>query len=191
LSTPEILTEDNNEAEIIVGEKVPFITSSRTSGDNDATTNSFEYENIGINLKITPHVNNSNKVTLDIDQEIKNLLEKKLYTEEIPLTSNRQIKTKITIDDNQVVMIGGLIKKTINKNKSSIPFLGKIPLLGKLFQRTTENEVKTNLVVIISPKIIRKIENSAIEVSDEDKRFINKNSYPKLKNIFKSTNDNK
>nr|MBP7654794.1 hypothetical protein [Candidatus Dependentiae bacterium] len=172
LSSPKILTEDNNEALINIGQKVPFITNSRVT-DNDATIYSYQYQDVGIILKITPHVSNSKRITLDINQEVKNLLEKAVF--DAPLVSTRELKTKITVDNKKVIIIGGLINSSKNKTTYSVPFISKLPIIGKLFQRNEDKESKTNLLIIISPEIIEygNIEN--ISVPERDLELFEKN----------------
>ncbi|HON55398.1 MAG TPA: secretin N-terminal domain-containing protein [bacterium] len=171
LSSPRILTEDNNEAFINVGEKVPFITNSRVT-DNNATIYSYEYQDVGITLRITPQVNNQNRITLDIKQEVKNLLEKAVF--DAPLVSTRELKTKITVDNKKVIVIGGLIKDNKSKTKYAVPLLSQIPVLGRLFQRTEEKSSKTNLIVVLSPEVIYSVNSQTIEIQQTEIEKINK-----------------
>jgi len=172
LSSPKLLTEDNNEASINIGQKVPFITNSRVT-DNDATIYSYQYQDVGIILKITPHVSNSKKITLDINQEVKNLLEKAVF--DAPLVSTRELKTKITVENKKVIIIGGLISSTKNKTKYAIPLISKLPLIGKLFQRNDDKESKTNLLIIISPEIIEYGNIEKISPPEKDFELFEKN----------------
>ena len=171
MSSPRILTEDNNEAFINVGEKVPFITNSRVT-DNNATIYSYEYQDVGITLRITPQVNNQNRIALDIKQEVKNLLEKAVF--DAPLVSTRELKTKITVDNKKVIVIGGLIKDNKSKTKYAVPLLSQIPVLGRLFQRTEEKSSKTNLIVVLSPEVIYSVNSQTIEIQQTEIEKINK-----------------
>jgi len=163
LSSPKILTEDNNEAFINIGQKVPFITNSRVT-DNNATIYSYQYQDVGITLKITPHVSANDNITLDISQEVKNLLEKVVF--DAPLVSTRELKTKITVENKKTIVIGGLISSTKTKVKYSTPFLSKIPIFGELFKSSEEKENKTNLMIIISPEIIKKNNLTSVQLQE-------------------------
>ncbi len=170
LSAPKILTEDNEEAMINVGRKVPVITNARIP-DSGSPTYSYQYQDVGIILKITPHVSNSQRITLDISQEVKNLLEQ--YIKEAPLFSTREIKTKITVDNKKVIVIGGLIESKKEKSEYATPFFSKIPLIGEFFKRKNDSETKTNMFVILSPEIITQENVDKIKVDDEKLKKLN------------------
>ncbi|TGK35022.1 type II secretion system protein GspD [Leptospira gomenensis] len=162
LSAPQVLTVDNQEAEISVGQDVPVRTQSRnagTGGANAVTVDNFEYRPTGIKLKFTPHVNKNNKITLELFQEIKNIAEIALAGGN-PTFNRREIKTSITIENTQSIVIGGLISNDKQKRIIKIPLLGDIPYLGHLFKRTTEKVKKTNLMVFITPHILDSRENA-------------------------------
>jgi len=158
LSTPHLLTTDNEEAEIIVGENVPFITgrSESTSG-NVLTT--IERKDVGIKLKITPQINESDFVKLKIYQEISSVQEIKLADAADLVTTKRSANTTIVAKDDQTVAIGGLMRDNDITIKSKVPFLGDIPVLGALFRSTKNTKEKTNLLIFLTPKIIRSPEN--------------------------------
>ncbi len=156
LSAPQVLTVDNQEAEISVGQDVPVRTQSRnagTGGTNAVTVDNYEYRPTGIKLKFTPHVNKNNKITLELFQEIKNIAEIALSGGN-PTFNRREIKTSISIENTQSIVIGGLISNDKQKRIIKIPLLGDIPYLGHLFKRTTEKIKKTNLMVFITPHIL-------------------------------------
>lgn len=162
LSAPQVLTVDNQEAEISVGQDVPVRTQSRnagTGGANAVTVDNYEYRPTGIKLKFTPHVNKNNKITLELFQEIKNIAEIALSGGN-PTFNRREIKTSITIENTQSIVIGGLISNDKQKRIIKIPLLGDIPYLGHLFKRTTEKIKKTNLMVFITPHILDSRENA-------------------------------
>ncbi|XDD48719.1 type II secretion system secretin GspD [Leptospira sp. WS92.C1] len=162
LSAPQVLTVDNQEAEISVGQDVPVRTQSRnagTGGANAVTVDNFEYRPTGIKLKFTPHVNKNNKITLELFQEIKNIAEIALAGGN-PTFNRREIKTSVTIENTQSIVIGGLISTDKQKRIVKIPLLGDIPYLGHLFKRTTEKLKKTNLMVFITPHILDSRENA-------------------------------
>jgi general secretion pathway protein D len=156
LSAPQVLTLDNQKATINVGQDVPVRTQRRNAGlggDNAVTVDNFEYRPTGIKLEFTPHVNKNNKITLDLDQEVKSIAG--LPTQGgNPTFNKRNIKTTITVDNTQTVVIGGLISNDKQKSITKIPLLGDIPLIGTMFRRTTTQLKKTNLMVFLTPHIL-------------------------------------
>lgn len=155
LSTPSILTLDNQEAEILVGSNIPIITGQSTSSgsttDNPFTT--FERQDIGLTLKITPKVNEGDSITLDVLQEIESVTPSTEVTSDI-VTNKRSIKTKVLVDNDNILVLGGLISDDAQTIEQKVPFLGDIPLVGLLFKSTTEKRVKKNLMVFIHPVIV-------------------------------------
>ncbi|KZX59466.1 type II secretion system protein GspD [Halioglobus sp. HI00S01] len=161
LSTPSLLTLDNQEAYITVGQNVPFITGSYTNtGANSGSTNPFqtiERESVGITLSVTPRINEGDSVVLDIEQEVSNVI---LGASQISdaadlITSERLIKTTVLADDNQIVVLGGLIEDNVQNGQQKVPILGDIPILGRLFRSDSVEVDKTNLLIFIRPTIIR------------------------------------
>ncbi|MCC5813320.1 MAG: type II secretion system protein GspD [Leptospira sp.] len=159
LSAPQVLTLDNQEAEINVGQDVPVRTQNRNAGvgggDNAVLVSNFEYRPTGIKLKFTPHINKNNKITLDLYQEIKNVAGiSSEATGGNPTFNKRDIKTTVVVDNIQTIVIGGLISNDKQKRLSKIPILGEVPLIGNLFRRTTNQLIKTNLMVFLTPHIL-------------------------------------
>ena len=157
LSTPNILTTDNSEATITVGESVPFITGSFTSpGGSGGVENPFQTinrQNVGTTLKVTPHVNRGDRVALDISQEISSISQKAGAVDLI--TNERKIETRVTVADGETVVLGGLIRDNVIQNEQRVPLLGSIPGVGRLFRSTSSTVQKTNLLVFIRPTILR------------------------------------
>lgn len=156
LSTPTIVSLDNQPAEILVGENVPFLTGSATNAASP-TTNPFQTiqrEDIGISLKITPKINNRDSVTLEISQAIEQISPSAAETADI-VTNKREINTTVLIEDKEVLVLGGLIRDDITEVRSKVPVLGDIPILGQAFRSTTNQETKRNLMVFIHPRILR------------------------------------
>ncbi len=155
LSSPQVLTLDNQEAEINVGQDVPVKTQERTTGGGtaEATVNSFEYRPAGIKLKFTPHINPENRINLELFTEVTNI-EGGVTSGVNPIFSKRNVKTFINVDNKQTIVIGGLVATEKLKAIRKIPLLGDIPLLGFLFRRTTYTEKKTNLMVFLTPLIL-------------------------------------
>lgn len=160
LSTPSLLTLDNQEAYITVGQNVPFVTGSYTStGASDGAQNPFqtiERENVGITLTVTPHINEGNAVVLDISQEVSSLSNTSAVLQASDLITNERIlRTKVLAADKRTVVLGGLIKDDVQDGSQKVPLLGDIPLLGRLFRTDATSVVKTNLLIFIRPTIIR------------------------------------
>jgi general secretion pathway protein D len=159
LSTPSLLTLDNQEAFITVGQNVPFVTGSftNTGAGGDGAQNPFqtiERENVGITLTVTPHINEGDSVVLDIEQEVSSLTGLSAVASDL-ITNERRIRTKVLAGDGRTVVLGGLIKDDIQDGQQKVPFLGDIPLLGRLFRTDAVKITKTNLLIFIRPTIIR------------------------------------
>ncbi len=152
LSTPNILTSDNKEAEISVGENVPFVGASTQS--TFGTTQSVERKDVGINLKIKPQISEGDYIRLDINQEISAVAPSKGNAVDL-VTTKRAAKTSVVVKDNETVVIGGLIQDQENNTVSKVPFLGDIPVLGWLFKTTTKTRSKTNLMILLIPHIVK------------------------------------
>lgn len=167
LSTPSIMTLDNQEAKIVVGQNVPFITGSSTSSSS-TTTNPFqtiERQDVGITLKVIPHIGEGGTVRLEIEQEVSAVLPSVQGVNSADLiTSKRSIKTTVLADDGQTIVLGGLIKDDNTKTVSKVPLLGDIPLLGYLFRATSDKKTKQNLLVFLQPTLLRD-GGSAVEMS--------------------------
>ena len=161
LSTPSLLTLDNQEAYITVGQNVPFVTGSYTNtGSNDGASNPFqtiERENVGITLSVTPHINEGDSVVLEIEQEVSNVIIGASQISEAAdiITSERKIQTKVLAQDSRVVVLGGLIEDNVQDGQQKVPLLGDIPFLGRLFRTDSVEVSKTNLLIFIRPTIIR------------------------------------
>ena len=158
LSTPTLVTLDNEEAEIVIGENVPFVTGSFTStGAGDSATNPFQTiqrEDVGLTLKIKPQINEGDAMRLDIEQEVSSIADSVAGASDI-VTNKRSIKTNVMVDDGQVVVLGGLIEELVLESVQKVPLLGDIPYLGALFRSKTSDVKKTNLMVFIHPVILR------------------------------------
>ncbi|GAA6152182.1 type II secretion system secretin GspD [Pseudoteredinibacter isoporae] len=154
LSTPTILAMDNEEASILVGETVPFITGSQNRQGNTDPFQTIQRKDIGVTLKIKPRINNSDSVTLEIEQSVESIAQTTAATADI-VTSKREIKTRALVDDNQVLVLGGLIRDEMTETESKVPILGSIPVVGRAFRSTNSSLVKRNLMVFIHPVILR------------------------------------
>lgn len=152
LSTPEIVTIDNNEATISIGEQIPFLTSSRVD-ESGNVIRTYDYKDIGIILKLTPHINKSGYITMNINQQVKKIVEG-TSTLENPSVFNREINSTVTVQNERTIVIGGLIRDDATTVERKVPILGDIPLLGLLFKRKTKQRVRTNLLIFITPHIV-------------------------------------
>ena len=175
LSTPSILTLDNQEAYITVGQQVPFVTGSftNTGAGGDGAQNPFqtiERENVGITLTVTPHINDGDSVVLDIMQEVSSISSVSVIASDV-ITNERKIQTKVLALDGQVIVLGGLIKDEVQDAQQKVPLLGDIPYLGRLFRSDAEQVKKQNLMVFIRTTIIRDNEQLA-GASAEKYRYI-------------------
>lgn len=158
LSTPSLLTLDNEEAYITVGQNVPFVTGSYSNtGGANTVQNPFqtiERENVGITLKVTPQVNEGDSVVLDIVQEVSSISQQLLSAADV-ITNERKIETKVLASDGDVVVLGGLVKEDVQDSQQGVPILQDIPLLGRLFRNDVVSVTKSNLLVFIRPTIVR------------------------------------
>jgi general secretion pathway protein D len=152
LSTPTLLTLDNAEASILVGQEVPFVTGSVTQ-DNTNPYQTIERKEVGVKLRIKPQINIDNTVRLDIVQEVSSIADSAGASDVI--TNKREIKTKVMVEDNGLVVLGGLIGDETTTSDQRVPFLGDVPFLGRLFRSDSSQRVKQNLMVFIRPRIVR------------------------------------
>ncbi|TNE78845.1 MAG: type II secretion system protein GspD [Gammaproteobacteria bacterium] len=155
LSTPSIITLDNQESEIIVGQNVPFRTGQSTV-TGDGTTNPFttiERRDIGLTLKVTPTISADGLVRLVVEQTTENVTDSIDDASDI-VTNKREIKTTVLADDGETIVLGGLIRDDYTVNKSKVPLLGDIPFIGRLFSSESETRVKRNLLVFLKPTIM-------------------------------------
>ncbi|MGI9288688.1 MAG: type II secretion system secretin GspD [Pseudomonadales bacterium] len=156
LSTPSLLTLDNSVASISVGQNVPFLTGSFTNASGgDGATNPFqtiERQNVGITLNVTPQINEGDSVILEIEQEVSSLTG--AVASDI-ITNERTISATVLAKDNEIIVLGGLIKDEVQESVRKVPVLGDIPVIGSLFRSEGTSVNKTNLYVFIRPRIIR------------------------------------
>lgn len=164
LSTPSILTLDNQEAHILVGREVPFRTGSFTT-TGDGSSNPFttvQREDVGVELTVTPHVYDGDSVRLEVFQQITSVLPTPVGGSAFAdvVTSKRTIETTVLAENNQTIILGGLIQDDITESESRVPFLGSIPILGNLFKSRSTSKSKTNLLVFLRPTVIRSKEHA-------------------------------
>lgn len=163
LSTPSIMTIDNQEAKIVVGQNVPFITGQSTNSSS-GTSNPFttiERQDVGITLKVKPHIGEGGTVKLEVEQEVSSVVPSVAGVNSADLITNkRSIKTTILADDGQTIVLGGLIQDDNSQSVSEVPLLSKIPLMGHLFRSKSHSQTKRNLLVFLQPIILRDSQNA-------------------------------
>jgi general secretion pathway protein D len=155
LSRPYILASDNQDATITVGQSVPFVTNSQIDQNNN-TINSVEYEDIGVILDVTPHINPDGLVILDVSPEISSMTNTNIQLSpnvSSPVFQRRKASSRVGIMDGQTIVIGGLMQDQNTTTLNSVPILGSIPVLGLLFQRNEVSKTKTELLIFISPHV--------------------------------------
>ncbi|MDJ0956065.1 MAG: type II secretion system secretin GspD [Arenicellales bacterium] len=170
LSTPNLVTLENEPAEIVVAREVPFITGQFTTDVSTSTTvgvgedvavntvnpfQTIERKDVGITLRITPQINAGNTVRLEIEHEISNVSDISIQAASDIITDKRSIQTTVEVDDGQIIVLGGLIRDDVVGTVEWVPILGKIPLVGALFRRKSKTAVKTNLMIFLQPRIVR------------------------------------
>jgi general secretion pathway protein D len=171
ISTPRIITMNNEEAEVKVTQEIPLVTGQYTSSTSSTsgTTSPFQTiqrEEVGTILKVTPHISEGDTIQLKIEQEDSSPGAKLTNSADIS-TNKRSVKTTVLIDDGGIIVLGGLMKDTVSESEDRIPVLGSIPLLGNLFRSRSGSRQKTNLLVFLRPKILR--DQSATEATSASK----------------------
>jgi general secretion pathway protein D len=158
LATPHLLTMDNQEAEIVVAQNVPFKVRT-TATASGFPVEEIERKDVGLTLRLTPQISEGDFVRLEIYQEISNVAETPIAGATDLVTNKRSAKTAVVVKDHQPVVLGGLIQDSISDSVQKVPFLGDIPLMGNLFKVTKHTGGKTNLLILITPHIIRSAED--------------------------------
>ena len=170
ISTPSIVTTDNEEATLTVGQEVPFVTGSFTNtGSTAGSVNPFQTINrqqIGVKLSITPQINETNSLVLDISQEISSIAQSAAGAVDL-ITNQRTVETTVIVDDGEILVIGGLLEDALRESDQRVPFLGRIPLLGNLFRSRKTDMIKTNLMIFIRATILRDPSQTALETNSK------------------------
>lgn len=177
LSTPTVVTLDNEEAEIIVGQNVPFVTGTYTTSSSSSTSTSslqssgpfqtIQRNDVGIKLKVKPQINEGNAVKMEIAQEVSNVVPSANSATQGPTLNTRNIKTKVLVENGQILVLGGLIDENLNETAQKVPLLGDVPLLGNLFRYRSTDRLKRNLMVFLHPVILRDPVQSTLYTSDK------------------------
>jgi len=156
LSSPSLMVLDNRTATLQVGDQVPVVTQTAVSTiDPDAPiVNSVELRDTGVILKVTPRVNEGGRVMLDIEQEVSDVVETRTSGIDSPTIQQRKIKTSVAVDNGETIALGGLIRDKVTDGETKVPLLGDIPAIGELFRSTTQRNERTELVVLITPRVV-------------------------------------
>ena len=170
LSTPSVIAMDNEEAKLVIGQEIPITTGESLGSNNANPFRTTSRQEVGIKLTVKPQINEGDSVILEIKQEVSGVAGPLTSSTDL-ITNKRSIETKVLVDNNQIIVLGGLIDEDIQESISKVPVLGSVPLLGKLFSSTQESVVQRNLMVFIKPKILVDA-SQASEVSMEKYNFI-------------------
>ncbi|WP_369857029.1 type II secretion system secretin GspD [Candidatus Thalassolituus haligoni] len=160
LSTPSIMTMDNQEAEIIVGQNVPFITGSTSSSTNSNPFTTITREDVGVTLKVKPHIHDGTDIRLEVEATAESVSATSVSGSADLITNKRSIKTMILTGNQETIVLGGLIRDDVIESESKVPWLGDIPVLGWLFRSSSSEHVKSNLMVFLRPTIVNNAETS-------------------------------
>jgi general secretion pathway protein D len=160
LSTPNLLTLDNEEAKIIIGQNVPFVTGqfTNTGGNNNGSVNpfqTFERKDVGLTLRVKPQISENGTVKLSIYQEVSNVLASSVNSTTGLITNKRSIESNVLVEDGQIVVLGGLLQDEYSGNTEQVPGLGNVPIIGNLFKNQSRGRKKTNLMVFLRPVVVR------------------------------------
>ena len=151
---------DNQEAEIVVGQNVPFVTGTQLSAANNNPFQTIERQDIGISLKVKPQINEGDNIKMEIEQEASDVSSTSVTGASDITTNKRSIKTTVLVEDGQTLVLGGLINDQISDSREKVPLLGDIPLLGGIFRYRTSTKSKRNLMVFLHPTILRDVESA-------------------------------
>jgi general secretion pathway protein D len=159
LSTPNLLTLDNEEAKIVIGQNVPFVTGQFTNtGASTGTVNPFqtiERKDVGLTLRVKPQISENGTVKLQIFQEVSSVDPATVNSPNGPTTNKRSIESNVLVDDGSIVVLGGLLQDEYANNQEKVPVVGDVPIFGNLFKSQTRSRKKTNLMVFLRPVVLR------------------------------------
>jgi general secretion pathway protein D len=157
LSTPNLLTLDNEEAKIVIGQNVPFVTGS-FAGASVGTTNPFttiERKDVGLTLRVRPQISENGTIKMQVYQEVSNVDAKSVGSKDGLITNKRSIETNVLVEDGSIVVLGGLLQDDTSTSQEKVPGLGDLPFFGNLFKSEARSRKKTNLMVFLRPVVVR------------------------------------
>jgi general secretion pathway protein D len=168
LSAPKLMVLNNQTATLQVGDQVPIATQSSVSSvtPDAPTVNSIDYKDTGVLLTVTPRVNDGGLVLMDISQEVSDVAKTSTSTLNSPTINQRKIGTTIAVQDGQTIALGGLIKDSRSDGQGGVPYLQDIPILGQIFRQNTSNSTRTELLVLITPRVVRDGRDAAAITSE-------------------------
>lgn len=176
LSTPRIFTSNNAQAQINISQRVPYVLSSRTDANNNLTF-TYAFEDVGIILTVTPRITSNGYVTMEVNQTANDL---QGFTDfNAPIINQREADTTVSVKDGETIILGGIIRNSVTSTVKKIPLLGDIPLLGNLFKSTDKSNVKTELLVFLTPRVVRN-EDEARKLKEDE---VNRLSKPTQKTL--------
>ncbi len=159
LSTPNLMTLDNEEAKIVIGNNVPFVTGSyANTGGNSGAVNPFttvERKDVGLMLRVRPQINENGTVKMAIYQEVSKIDDATLKNANGPTTSKRSIESNVLVEDGSIIVLGGLLEDSYSQAEDKVPLLGDVPIVGNLFRSENRSRKKTNLMVFLRPVVVR------------------------------------
>ncbi len=180
LSTPRIFTSNNVQGEINISQSIPYITSSRTD-TNGALTYSYDSVDVGIVLTVTPRITANGYVTMDISQTANDL---QGYTSfNAPIVNKREASTIVNVKSGETIILGGIIRSTVSASTNKVPILGDIPILGNLFKSTSKNKNKTELMILLRPRVV-KDEDEARKMRIDETKVLSKETRDQLGNVI-------
>ena len=160
LSTPSVVTLDNQEAKILVGQEIPVTTGERLSANFDNAFRTVQRQNVGIQLEVKPQIGEAGAIKLFLRQEVSSIAGAVSNNSADLILNKREIQTTVTVDDGQIIALGGLLDDNERRTLEKIPILGDVPILGELFKSRSKARTKTNLMVFIRPTILRSREDA-------------------------------
>lgn len=183
LASPKIFTTNNVQATINISQSVPYVLSSIQDATTGALSFNYGFENVGIVLTITPRITANGYVQLDLDQTANDL---QGYTSfNAPIVNQREATTRVSVQDGKTVVLGGIIQRTVSATTNKVPLLGDIPILGKLFQSSTKTENKTELLIFLSPHIVKNADD-ANKVTQDSIKQVTPRTQGTINNILQS-----
>jgi general secretion pathway protein D len=173
ISTPHIIVSDNREARIQVGKQVPIITSETYGSTNVSQQRNIQYKDIGTILKVKPRINEGGLVSVELSQEISDYETISLYSNETQIIVNKvDVTSNLVVQDNQTIVIGGLIREKTSTSNTGIPWLNKIPILGYLFGNTIDDSTQQEIVILLTPRVMKSIQDASDVTSEYTERYI-------------------
>lgn len=181
LSTPRIFTSNNSEAQINISQRVPYVLSSRTDANNNLTY-TYAFEDVGIILTVTPRITSNGYVTMEVNQTANDL---QGFTDfNAPIINQREADTTVSVKDGETIILGGIIRNSVTSTVKKIPLLGDLPLLGNLFKSSDKQSVKTELLVFLTPHVVRN-EDEARRIRESEAARLSKETNKSLEGLIK------